>query len=299
MRYTLPICKVACGITYLFITCSAATADVSDPFKSMSNDSFFNDNISDNLDSDFDKNIDNMFATIKKAQESSKNTELGPMGRYVLGRNLAARVLGAYTPVDPADPRLTYLRHVAISIMQASRRSTTFVDPVVILLDAPDVINAFAAPGGFIFVTTGMLKFLKNEDELAFVLAHEVAHIELDHGLNAIKQNEGAKIFAEATADENGEDPFAAFRNFAENGFSQSVEGEADIRGAQIAAGLGYDITQGIEVIRRLETVTARKHGTGYPENRQERLRKSAIGVAVSAESVEIRKRRFQREINE
>ncbi len=43
------------------------------------------------------------------------------------------------------------------------------------------------------FVTTGMLKFLRNEDELAFVLAHEVAHIELDHGLNAIKQNEGCK----------------------------------------------------------------------------------------------------------
>ena len=298
MRCNLPIYKVACAITYIFITCSTSAADLSDPFKSMDNDAFFNDNSSDSLDSDFDKNIDNMFATIKKAQESSKNTELGPMGRYILGRNLAARVLGAYNPVDPADPRLTYLRHVAISIMQASRRSTTFVDPVVILLDAPEVINAFAAPGGFIFVTTGMLKFLKNEDELAFVLAHEIAHIELDHGLNAIKQNEGAKIFAEATADKNGEDPFAAFRNFAENGFSQSVEGEADIRGAQIAAELGYDIIQGIEVIRRLETVTARKHGTGYPANRQKRLRESASGVPVSAESVEIRKRRYQREIN-
>lgn len=298
MRCSLPRYNLACAITYMFIACSAVAADLPDPFKSMDNDAFFNDNSGESLDNDFDKDIDNMFATVKKAQESSKNTELGPMGRYILGRNLAARVLGAYNPVDPADPRLTYLRHVAISIMQASRRSTTFVDPVVILLDAPEVINAFAAPGGFIFVTTGMLKFLKNEDELAFVLAHEIAHIELDHGLNAIKQNEGAKVFAEATADENGEDPFAAFRNFAENGFSQSVEGEADTRGAQIAAGLGYDITQGIEVIRRLETVTGRKHGTGYPTNRQKRVRESASGVPVSAESVEIRKQRFHREIN-
>jgi predicted Zn-dependent protease len=159
------------------------------------------------------------------------------------------------------------------------------------------VINAFAAPGGFMFVTTGMLEFLKNEDELAFVLAHEVAHIELDHGLNAIKQNEGAKIFAEATADENGEGAFAAFRNFAENGFSQSLEGEADIRGAQIAAGLGYDFTQGVEVIRRLETVTARKHGTGYPANRQKRLHEGAGGAPVSAKFVEIRQRRYQIEI--
>lgn len=297
MRYNLPIRNVAFGVACFFIACSTAAADSSDPFKSINNDSFFDDNSSDSMDSDFDKNMSNMFSTVKKAQESSKNTELGPMGRYVLGRNLAARVLGAYNPVDPADPRLAYLRHVAISIMQASRRSTTFVDPVVILLDASEVINAFAAPGGFIFVTTGMLDFLENEDELAFVLAHEVAHIELDHGLNAIKQNEGAKIFAEATADENGEDPFAAFRNFAENGFSQSVEGEADIRGAQIAAGLGYDVTQGIEVIRRLETITGRKHGTGYPANRQKRLREGVSGAPVSAELVEIRKRRYQSEI--
>jgi hypothetical protein len=91
--------------------------------------------------------------------------------------------------------------------------------------------------------------------------------------------------------------PFAAFRNFAENGFSQSLEGEADIRGAQIAAELGYDFTQGVEVIRRLETVTARKHGTGYPANREKRLREGAGGVPVSAEFVEIRQRRYQIEI--
>ena len=298
MRYFPQIWMAAFGIACSAIASSVSAADLSDPFKSINNDSFFSDNNTDSLDSDFDKKMGNMFATIKKAQQSAENTKLGPMGRYVLGRNLAARALGAYQRVDPADPRLTYLRQVATSIMQASRRSTTYIDPVVILLDAPDVINAFAAPGGFIFVTTGMLEFLKNEDELAFVLAHEVAHIELDHGLNAIKQNEGAKIFAEATADENGEDAFAAFRNFAENGFSQSLEGEADIRGAQIAAELGYDFTQGVEVIRRLETVTGRKHGTGYPANREKRLREGAGGAPVSAKFVEIRQRRYQIEIN-
>jgi predicted Zn-dependent protease len=293
MRYVSNYLAVAIGMLAIVISGQAGSADLSDPFKSMNNDSFFNDSSSDSLDTDFDKKMGNMFATIKKAQKSVENTNLGPMGRYVLGRNLAARVLGAYKTVSPSDPRLAYLRKVAISIMQASRRSTTYIDPVVILLDAPDVINAFAAPGGFMFVTTGMLKFLRNEDELAFVLAHEVAHIELDHGLNAIKQNEGAKIFAEATADANGDGLFSAFRDFAENGFSQSLEGEADIRGAQIATSLGYDFTQGVEVIRRLEAITSRKHGTGYPDNRQQRLREGAGGTAISAEFVEIRTRRY------
>tara|TARA_B100000575_G_C23080862_1_gene622740 strand:- start:30 stop:929 length:900 start_codon:yes stop_codon:yes gene_type:complete len=272
----------------------AHSTDLTDPFKNMKNDSFFSQSNSDSLDADFDKKMDDMFATVKKAQKSVENTKLGPMGRYVLGRELAARVFGIHKPVELSDSRLPYLRKVAISIIKASRRSSTYIDPVIILLEAPDVINAFAAPGGFIFITTGMLDFLKNEDELAFVLAHEVAHIELDHGLNAIKQNEGAKIFAESTTEENGDGFFDAFQDFAEIGFSQSLEGEADIRGAQIISELGYDFSQGIEVIRRLEEITSRQHGTGYPNNRQELLRKGAQGKSISVEAVEIRKQRYR-----
>jgi hypothetical protein len=50
-------------------------------------------------------------------------------------------------------------------------------------------INAFAVPGGFIFITKGALKILSNEAELAGVLAHEIAHVELGHGLEAIASN--------------------------------------------------------------------------------------------------------------
>ena len=115
--------------------------------------------------------------------------------------------------------------------------------------------------------------------------------------MNAIKQNEGAKIFAESTTEENGNGFFDAFQDFAEIGFSQNLEGEADIRGAQIVSELGYDFTQGIEVIRRLEEITSRQHGTGYPNNRQDLLRKGAKGKTISAEVVEIRKRRYSLEI--
>ena len=65
----------------------------------------------------------------------------------------------------------------------------------------------------------------------------------------------------------------------------------------QIAAELGYDVVQGVKVIRRLETITSRKHGTGYPANRESRLREVARGAPVSAEFVEIRQRRYQNEI--
>lgn len=56
------------------------------------------------------------------------------------------------------------------------------------VLNTPE-INAFAVPGGFIFITKGALKVLSNEAELAGILAHEIAHIELGHGLQAISSN--------------------------------------------------------------------------------------------------------------
>ncbi len=140
-----------------------------------------------------------LFSVVNDMVESNQNTNLGPVGRFVLGRNLSARVVGASNIVPVLDPRVSYVRNVAVTIMQSSRYGANYVEPVFILIEDPKLINAFAAPGGFVFITTGMLDFLKNEDELAFVLAHEIAHIELDHGLNAIKQNEGAKLFSKGT----------------------------------------------------------------------------------------------------
>ncbi len=285
-------------LLWLVVGSQPQAADVSDPFKSFKNDSFFNESSSDDLENAFDQKVDNMFATVKNAQKSVENTQLGPMGRYVLGRQLAARVLGAYNLIDENDSRVEYLRQVVSSIMLASRLSTTYIEPVVILLDAPDSINAFAAPGGFIFVTTGMLSFLENEDELAFVLAHEVAHIELDHGLNAIKQNEGAKIFKEAAGDELSDELFSSFLGFAENGYSEALEGEADFRGAEIASSLGYDISQGIQMIGRLEAITSHKHATGYPENRKKILEEGVKGSKISAKFIAIRQQRYNTKIN-
>ena len=273
-------------------------------FKNVDTNNFFSDDNSllnsddSSLDADFEDKFNNIFKTIENAQQSKQDTELGPLGRYILGRNLAARVLTAYDVSDDSEKRLRYLTKIVASLMASSRHPDTYKKPVVILLEEPDTVNAFAAPGGFVFVTTGMLNFIENEDELAFVLAHEIAHIELDHGLNAIKQNEGSKIFNDAT--KNGSEAFfSAFQNFAENGYSEKLESEADIRGAEIASNLGYDIAQGIKVIQRLEKVTGRAHGTGYPQERKLNLERNVATVEVKNEFIEFRKNRYQSAILE
>ena len=237
-----------------------------------------------------------LMSVVQDMVESADNTNLGPVGRFALGRNLSARIVGGAKIVPPSDPRITYIRNVAITIMQSSHYGANYVDPIVILIDDPELINAFAAPGGFVFVTTGMLNFLKNEDELAFVLAHEIAHIEFDHGLSAIKQNEGSKLFSKGTKamgmEEAGE-MFGGFLDFAENGYSQDLEAEADMRGAELASALGYDVKAGMDVIRRLEKISDRKHATGYPEDRTRLLESAGHNHSKNPERVSLREKRY------
>ena len=248
------------------------------------------------LETGFENKFNNLFNTVKKAEQSSKNTDLGPFGRYLLGKHLAARAVAAYEVSKDNDEKINYLTNITSSLLAVSRNPDSYKDPVIILLEEPNLINAFAAPGGFIFMTTGMLEFIQNEDELAFVLAHEIAHIELDHGLNAIKQNEGSKIFDDAT-NEASETFFRSFKNFSENGYSETIEAEADLRGAEIVSSLGYDVSQGIQVIKRLEQVLGRTHGTGYPKNRIKRLENNFGDSGGKKELVELRKKRYLNKI--
>src|SRR6185369_677645 len=75
-----------------------------------------------------------------------------------------------------------------------------------VVLESPTV-NAVSVPGGYVFVTTGAVLAARDEEELAGVLAHEIAHVSLKHGLTAIKQSnlmEAGKILASEAAKQSG-----------------------------------------------------------------------------------------------
>jgi len=57
-----------------------------------------------------------------------------------------------------------------------------------------NMINAFAAPGGYVFVTKGLLEFIENEDELACVIGHELGHINARHSMKAVEKQYGYEI---------------------------------------------------------------------------------------------------------
>ena len=85
---------------------------------------------------------------------------------------------------------------------------------------------------------------------------------------------------------------FGGFMDFAENGYSQAIEGEADERGSTLASSIGYDYKAGIAVIQRLEKLGGKKH-IGYPEDRVEYVKRGASGFAISDENVKLRADRF------
>jgi hypothetical protein len=111
-------------------------------------------------------------------------------------------------------------------------------------------INAFALPGGFLYVHTGAIVAAKNEAELAGVMAHEVSHAALRHGTNQMsKQMVAEKGLGVASAilgggrdgASLGDSVLSAGANLLFMKFSRTAEKQADITGAEIMASAGYD----------------------------------------------------------
>ena len=98
---------------------------------------------------------------------------------YYVGRGVAANAI-ARDPLYDQKELEDYLTNIGYTIALESDRPETFKGYQFGVLKS-ESINAFAGPGGFIFVTTGALKACENEDELAGLIAHEVAHVCLRH----------------------------------------------------------------------------------------------------------------------
>ncbi len=162
-----------------------------------------------------------------------------------IGREIAGRLLGAAPLVN--DKQLQrYVNKVGVWVAkQSSRENLTWHFGVI----ESDDINAFAAPGGYILVTKGLYKKLRNEAELAGVLAHEIGHVIKQHHLKILKQGRlidlgGGILKQKAGAGNKGQAIGKMIGSGAEilaRGLDKSAEYEADRIGVVLAARAGYD----------------------------------------------------------
>jgi predicted Zn-dependent protease len=134
-----------------------------------------------------------------------------------------------------------YVTLVGTLVAQQSERPTlawTFI-----VLDT-DGVNAFASPGGFVHVTRGALGLIRNEAELAGVLAHEIGHVAHKHTVNAIRKNKAVQLGTSETLKDRGPllDQIAnrAYEMVLENAFDRNDELDADRAAVQYVGKLGY-----------------------------------------------------------
>ncbi|MFZ5453942.1 MAG: M48 family metallopeptidase [Thermodesulfobacteriota bacterium] len=172
---------------------------------------------------------------------------------YYVGRAVAARILSANRLCT--DSQLTlYVNEVGETVARKSPRPNTYRGYHFAVLDTSEP-NAFACPGGIIFVTKGLVLMCGNEDELAAVLAHEVAHVANKDGINSISKarwtevlttlgTETAKQYGGAggqlvTLFEGSIDD--VFKTIVVNGYSRSAEEAADAQAVKTLQKAGYD----------------------------------------------------------
>jgi len=135
------------------------------------------------------------------------------------------------------------------------------------VLEAPQ-LNAFAVPGGIIFITRGLLEKMASEAELAGVLAHEIAHVLRKHHLKAIQKGAlaslGGDVAAMALKNTRSEarDKLVSFgAEMYARGLDKGDELEADRQGVVIAARAGYDAYGLPSVLQKLQAMNADDSG--------------------------------------
>ncbi|MBN1419424.1 MAG: M48 family metalloprotease [Planctomycetes bacterium] len=192
--------------------------------------------------------------------------EITPEQEYYLGRAVAATLLHSYQPLD--DPELNrYLNLLGQTLAQASDKPETFGGYHFLAIDT-DEINAFAAPGGLILISRGMILCCRNEDMLASVLAHEVGHVQYGHGLGSISRSRLTKAVAETLSTagkEFGTQEVAELTDALEgsigdithtlvtSGYSRGAERQADQNTVVILRRVGYDPHQFAAMLREMK----------------------------------------------
>jgi predicted Zn-dependent protease len=154
-----------------------------------------------------------------------------------------------------ADEKLqAYVQQVGERVAKHSHRSQLAYQFTVV--DSPD-INAFALPGGYIYIHRGLLAYLSSEAELAAVLGHEVGHVTARHSVQQQSQSTAWGLLGQAVAIGTGvgaaADVTGALGTVFVRGYGRDMELEADGLGAQYLARSGYDPQAMIEVVKVLK----------------------------------------------
>ncbi|HEY3884419.1 MAG TPA: M48 family metalloprotease [Vicinamibacterales bacterium] len=172
-----------------------------------------------------------------------------------IGADVSAKLCDRFGVVqDEAVTR--YVSLVGAVLAQASSRPN--LPWKFIVLDT-DGVNAFAAPGGYIHVTRGLLGLIKSEAQLAGALGHEMTHVTEKHTINAIKRSKAISMGANQAGNGSLRGDFISkvadrtFENVFNGQFSQTDERAADEGGVRLANKVGYSPVGLVDVLKAID----------------------------------------------
>ena len=199
---------------------------------------------------------------------------MSEQSEIALGRKTNKEVLQHYIVYD--NPELqAYVNEVGQKLAMNSHRNNLIYRFTV--LDSRDV-NAFALPGGYIFITRGLLAYLNSEAELAAVLGHEIGHVTARH---AVRQYSAAQITGIGTAlasifipgmNQVGSQLMQVMGSAFLRGYGREHELEADKLGAEYVARTNYDAESMLDVIRVLKNQETFESQQAEAEGREPRI---------------------------
>ncbi|NQU38824.1 MAG: M48 family metalloprotease [Lentisphaerae bacterium] len=226
--------------------------------------------------------------------------QITPQQEYYIGRAVAASLLAQNKVVDLKEAT-QYINVLGQALATYSDKPQTFGGYHFVIMDT-DEINAFAAPGGLILVSRGLLRCCRTEDAVAAVLAHEIGHVQHEHGLRAIKKSRvtsALTILAAEGAKTLGGEQLAQLTTAFEgsitditgtlvnSGYSRQLESEADVAAVTIMTRAGYNPAALTDMLNEMHSrMPAGSKGFGKthpdPMDRIKDIEPLLAGAAVS-----------------
>jgi len=201
-------------------------------------------------------------------QIGNRNVSKGPNfysieKEIALGKSLAEQVQRQAKIID--DPVIAeYVNRVGQNLVRNSDAKVPFTIKVIDIED----VNAFALPGGFFFVNSGLILRADTEAELAGVMAHEIAHVAARHGTRQATKAELAQlmtlplIFYGGWAGYGARQAAGVLLPLSFLHFSQGVESEADLLGLEYMYKTGYDPEAFVDFFEKIQALEKKKPGT-------------------------------------
>jgi predicted Zn-dependent protease len=231
---------------------------------------------------------------------------------YYIGRATAALILSKYKPYRNAALN-GYINTMGTAIAFSSDRPETYAGYHFLVLDS-DEVNAMAAPGGFIFVTRGLVKRCADEETLAAILAHEIGHVAERHGLQSIKKSrliDAFKVIGSEASRQFNSDELAkvtgvfegvlgdVVETLVERGYDRKFEYEADKLALSYAARTGYSPGGLAEFLAGMEQSKPSGPAAGWfkthpsPADRLARVKTETAALGAVPAKLDIRTARF------